>query len=75
MKKILIKFSGVFLSLLLLLFFFLLYYLWGPSLGWMEPAEKISGALYYFRSSCFPLFVASQSVLYLLRLHQDCVFP
>ncbi len=26
-------------------------------------SRKISGALYYFRSSCFPLFAASQSVL------------
>ncbi len=63
MKKILIKFSGVFFVVIITVILFLIYYLWGPSLGWMEPAEKISGALYYFRSSCFPLFAASQSVL------------
>lgn len=40
MKKILIKFSGVFFVVIITVILFLLYYLWGPSLGWMEPAEK-----------------------------------
>lgn len=40
MKKILIKFSGVFFVIIITVILFLLYYLWGPSLGWMEPAEK-----------------------------------
>ncbi len=39
MKKILIKFSGVFFVVIITVILFLLYYLWGPSLGWMEPAE------------------------------------
>lgn len=62
MKKILIKFSGVFFVVIITVILFLIYYLWGPSPdGWNQ--QKISGALYYFRSSCFPLFAASQSVL------------
>ncbi|MFT7886229.1 hypothetical protein [Klebsiella pneumoniae] len=40
MKKILIKFSGVFFVVIITVILFLIYYLWGPSLGWMEPAEK-----------------------------------
>lgn len=40
MKKILIKFSGVFFVVIITVILFLLYYLWGPSLGLMEPAEK-----------------------------------
>ncbi len=51
MKKILIKFSGVFVVIITVILF-LIYYLWGPSQdGWNQ--QKISGALYYFRSSCF----------------------
>ena len=40
MKKILIKFSGVFFVVIITVILFLICYLWGPSLGWMEPAEK-----------------------------------
>ncbi len=40
MKKILIKFSGVFFVVIITVILFLLYYLWGPFLGLMEPAEK-----------------------------------
>lgn len=40
MKKIFIKFSGVFFVVIITVILFLIYYLWGPSLGWMEPAEK-----------------------------------